>query len=288
MDEIIKDPRVLIIILNYNTYNLTLEIIKRLHSIDYNNYDIIVIDNCSPNESGKVLSNYSDRGGYIFIENDKNSGYAAGNNIGLKYAYNHDYDYSWILNNDVIINDDKVLKKLVYSIKKEKDVSVVGPKIVTADDTVCAPFCRRPTTWRLTFGIGLEKKYRKKYIDIPRKVYKVYGCCFLANNKDLNAVNYLDEETFLYCEEDILSERLIRIGKRVFYDPSITVKHNEASSIKTFSKEKEQKMQTIVKHSQDVYFLKYLGYSRLHANYIYKIRNILFGLRKKYAQIIKE
>lgn len=51
-----KQEKVLIVILNYKTYNLTLELIKDLRTkIDYKNYSIFVIDNCSPNESASVL-----------------------------------------------------------------------------------------------------------------------------------------------------------------------------------------------------------------------------------------
>ena len=49
-------PTVLIIILNYVTYDLTLKVIEEIHaSLDYDNYAIMVVDNCSPNESAEIL-----------------------------------------------------------------------------------------------------------------------------------------------------------------------------------------------------------------------------------------
>ena len=52
----LAQPKVLIVILNYGTFDLTLKIITELHEkLDYNNYSIMVIDNCSPNESANIL-----------------------------------------------------------------------------------------------------------------------------------------------------------------------------------------------------------------------------------------
>ena len=55
-----KIPAVLIVILNYGTYDLTINLIKQLHSnLNYQSYDIMVVDNCSPNESSKVVEENS-------------------------------------------------------------------------------------------------------------------------------------------------------------------------------------------------------------------------------------
>ena len=53
-----KSKSVLIVILNYLTYQLTLDLIPVLQRLDYDNYSILVIDNASPNESGARLASF--------------------------------------------------------------------------------------------------------------------------------------------------------------------------------------------------------------------------------------
>ena len=69
-----KEPTVLAIILNYKTYEQTLEIIDKLKLLKYSNLDILVVDNFSPNESAAVLEDSSAQGGFVFIKNTRNAG----------------------------------------------------------------------------------------------------------------------------------------------------------------------------------------------------------------------
>lgn len=250
-------PSVLIVILNYRTYELTLDLIKKLQNLSYANYDVMVIDNCSPNESASVLEEKKDELDFIFYANKINAGYAAGNNIGIKYAYDHGYKYTWILNNDVIILSQNVLQHMVDTIQKFTDVAIAGPKIITSNNSICAPYCRRPTFKSLTYGIIAERNYRRRYNDTPRKVYRVYGCCMLLDTKKIHEVNYMDERTFLYGEEDILAERLLKKGYVAYYDPEVTVKHNESTTMKEIPKNKRKDIMSVRKESRELYLGKY-------------------------------
>lgn len=255
-------PKVLIVILNYGTYDLTLQLIKKLSDLSYKEYDIFVVDNCSPNESAKVLEENSQGMNYIFYANKTNAGYAAGNNIGIRYAYEHGYEYTWILNNDVIILNQNVLEHMISIIQKQDQVAVIGPKIISRDNTVCAPYCRRPTFKSLTYGIAAERNYRRKYNDTPRKVYRVYGCCMLLDTKVLHEVDYMDERTFLYGEEDILAERLLNKGYIAYYDPEVCVKHNESSSMKEVPKDKQKRIIEARRNSRELYLTNYRHFSK--------------------------
>ncbi|MGN0132764.1 MAG: glycosyltransferase family 2 protein [Lachnospiraceae bacterium] len=253
---------VLIVILNYRTYELTIELIKKLHNLNYGNYDVMVVDNCSPNGSAAILEEKSNELNFIFYANKENAGYATGNNIGIRYAYEHSYDYTWILNNDVIILDQNVLQYMVDTIQKHKNVAVIGPKIITRDNTVCAPYCRRPTFKSLTYRIVTERNYRRRFNDTPRKVYRVYGCCMLLDTKKMHEVDYMDERTFLYGEEDILAERLLKKGYVAYYDPEVCVKHNESSSMKAVPKEKQKSILQARAKSRELYLSEYRGFCK--------------------------
>lgn len=274
-----SQPKVLIVILNYRTYGLTIELIKKLQNLSYKNYDVMVVDNCSPNESASVLEGKSKELNFIFYANKINAGYAAGNNIGIRYAYEHGYEYTWILNNDVIILNQNVLQHMVDTIQKQEKVAVIGPKIITRDNSVCAPYCRRPTFKSLTYGITAERNYRRRFNNIPRKVYRVYGCCMLLDTERMYEVDYMDERTFLYNEEDILAERLLKKGYVAYYDPEVCVKHNESSSMKKIPKKKQKSILKARAKSRDLYLKEYRGFDRLKISFINLIQDSIAIVR---------
>ena len=79
-----KKPLISIIILNYNAGNLLLECIESISNSNYKNFEIIVIDNVSKDNSHKKCKEkFTD---IILIENEKNLGYCGGNNIGIEKA----------------------------------------------------------------------------------------------------------------------------------------------------------------------------------------------------------
>ena len=266
-------PKVLIVILNYGTYEMTVNLIKELRAdLEYGDYDIMVVDNCSPNESAEILEARSHELNYIFYANKTNAGYAVGNNIGIRYGIEQGYDYSWILNNDVELREKNVLTHMV-------DIGCIGPMIYTLDGTVCAPYCRRPTFWSMTGGISAEKKYRQLFINKSGEVYRVYGCCMLLMNKAMVAVDCMDERTFLYFEEDILAERMLSKGFVSYYDAEVSVTHKESSSMKQMSKNRKKLQIRETEKSMDLYLKEYRRYPAVVRWVCKSIRNLIIHIR---------
>lgn len=255
-----SEAKVLIVILNYNTPELTLKLVDSLKRLNYKPYDVMVIDNCSPDDSTKILAKYSRKKGYIFYANKQNTGYAAGNNIGIRYGISHQYKYTWILNSDVLIKDYDILNILVDRAEGNPNIGVVGPLIISRDGVKIGPYISRPTFWRATLGIFFDKRNRVKNTLIAQPVYRVYGCCMLLRNLAMEKCDCMDERTFLYFEEDILAERLLKFGYYAFYDPSTFIIHNESSSMRTLTIEQIRKKNKIISKSRKLYYKEYLGY----------------------------
>ena len=255
-------PSVLIVILNYGTFERTLKLIRELQvELEYNNYEVMVVDNCSPNESAEVLKKNSKEMNFIFYENETNAGYAAGNNIGIRYGIENGFDYSWILNNDVELREKNVLAHMISIAERNPKVGCVGPMIYTFDGSICAPYCRRLTLWNMTFGIAAEKKYRKKYIHVSREVYRVYGCCMILNNKAMADVDCMDERTFLYGEEDILAERMLAKEYVSYYDAAVSITHKESTSMKKMLKNRKEVQIRETNKSMELYLKEYRKFS---------------------------
>ena len=254
---------VAVVILNYKSWRDTLNEIDMCHKeigIDYEN--IIVVDNASPNESKEELEKNSQLG-YRFIYSTENNGYASGNNIGLKYAFNNGYKYALILNNDILFNDKEFLKKLLEVVDKDNKLAVVNPDVYSPSGYLFNRDVKRPNLFDYTVGMYLYKKKGRNIQDIDKYgyVYRPQGCCMLVDLNKLNQVDYLDDSTFLYYEEVILAERLLNKGFRCACCTDTSIIHNHSTTVKS-SFELNEIIK--IKNKSFSYYLKeYRHYSNL-------------------------
>jgi GT2 family glycosyltransferase len=119
------------VVLHYLTFDMTKKCLETLLNL-YSEFNIhiVCVDNCSMNDSFfKLESNFKDNKKIDFIRNNKNLGFAQGNNIGYLYLKaNYSCDYIIIINNDVLFEDKNSLIKIDEIYNKEK-FSVLGPDI---------------------------------------------------------------------------------------------------------------------------------------------------------------
>ena len=108
-------PLVSIIILNYNAGNLLLDCVDSIQQTNYDNYEIIVVDNNSTDESHVECSKKFPT--ISLIQNTENLGYCGGNNVGIKDAKG---DYIIILNPDTLV-DPNWIKELILAYEKYGD-----------------------------------------------------------------------------------------------------------------------------------------------------------------------
>lgn len=235
-----------IIILNYISWQETIkeaDLCNSLLHIDYS--DIIIVDNASPNNSAEKLEKEQLNKNYILLKSNKNAGYAAGNNIGLKYAFKKGYKYAWILNNDIIIDNKHIINDLLDIFKKDDSVAVVNPDIYAPDGHMFNRDTKKPTFFDYTFGMI---RYRKKgrvtqNLGGYTYIYRPQGCCMMVDLKKMDEIDYMDEHTFLYVEEPILAERLLKRNYRCACCLDSKIIHNHSTTVKSvFAKNKIIKM----------------------------------------------
>lgn len=249
-----------IVILNYNDYETSIEIIqniKNYKSLDY----IVIVDNKSSDGSYKKLKKYESKKIKV-IQTKENKGYAHGNNYGIKYLVdNYNVDNIIISNPDIIVTEETI-KKLILDLKENKNISLIAPVIKQLNEELRG--------WKLpTFlddflsNINYVQRFSKKrmlysnehYENELSKVDVVSGCFFMIRALDFKDINYFDEGTFLYYEENIIGSKLKKINKESYIDNSISVIHNLSISVdKSINKLKKYK---ILKNSQRYYEKKY-------------------------------
>lgn len=119
------------VILHYVAFDMTTECVDNLlNRFGNDNILIVIVDNSSPNSSGKKLKDrYQKNSKVTVILHDRNDGFARGNNIGFNYLKQHyNVKFMIVMNNDVIIEQETFLKK-IKEIYNENKFAVLGPSI---------------------------------------------------------------------------------------------------------------------------------------------------------------
>lgn len=227
-------PKVFIIILNWNQWQLTEDCLISLRDIHYDNFQIIVIDNGSSPEQKDLMRNSSLRPFFILLENASNLGFAAGNNVGIRYALNQGADYALLLNNDTLTSDKDLLKKMVAVAEDNSNVGIVGPKIYYyQEDQKPAKiwFAGGKINWLKTKAWHLKNNEQGQ----ARETDFVTGCCLLIKKEVINKIGLMPEEYFLYFEDADWSLRARRAGYKCLYLSTVWLWHKVSSSAVEFS-----------------------------------------------------
>jgi len=256
-ENITEWPKVAIIILNWNNYKDTKKCLISLEKIDYPNYDIIVIDNGSTDGSGKKLKEIFPS--YTFISNKENIGYTGGNNLGIKRVISEGTYYILILNNDTKVVNPNFLYKMIERMNEKPSVGIIGPKVFGSDGIVQETILFVPTllnSIRESLFFKIHRKTKKNY-DIAQFVEAVSGVCWLIRREVIQTVGLLDEDYFMYCEEQDYCYRAGKAGWKIMYYPVESIIHYKNPEDKNIS--------------------------RTYRQYIYARKNIVLFIRKHYG-----
>ena len=226
--------KVAIVVLNYNSSADCKKCISFLKNQKGVDIEIIVVDNCSQENERKFVGRLCDEQGCTFIANHENRGYSAGNNIGLRYASEKGYEYALIANPDMEFPQEDYLQKMVETMENDARIGVCSSDIVDVDGKHQNPL-HFNTYWDDFFGVLNSKKYNtekdNKWKE-SRVCDIVHGCCLMLRIEFLKKVGFMDENTFLYCEERILSELVRRSGYIMYYTSCTTAFHHHIKSEK--------------------------------------------------------
>ena len=219
------NPKVAILILNWNGLEDTLACLNSLSSIDYPNYEIILIDNASTDGSLQVIP--EEYPNVKLLALSENLGFVGGNNKGMMWAKEHsDAAYYLLLNNDTVVAPD-FLTKLVDAIRKDEEVGVVGSLTLYFDlpDTIWSAGGEIDHQSWQTRMIMIGEKAKDIEDDAVHQVDFVTGCCLLIRRSLVDEIGVLDERFFAYYEDVEWCYRVSHAGKSICLVPKSIVWH---------------------------------------------------------------
>lgn len=228
VEKSVSEPLVHILILNWNGWKDTVDCLSSLEKLNYSNYEIVVIDNGSTDQSEfRIRDAYP---GVTLLQTHANLGFAGGNNVGIEYAIEHGAKFVWLLNNDTTVSPE-ALRFLVTEALSDGSVSMVGSKIYYYDQPRRIWFAGgtvRALTSK-TEHIGMGETDIGQY-DVPRDVDYVTGCSMLVSRRMVDKVGLMDQRFFLYFEEADWATRARQAGLRVRYAPKSVIWHKISRS----------------------------------------------------------
>jgi len=222
-------PLVSIIILNYNAGQILLDCFESVIKTNYDNFEIIIVDNASEDKSYRKCKEKFER--TRIIENEKNLGYCEGNNIGIREAKG---DYIVILNPDTIV-ESNCIEELISAYSKFGE-GLYQPKILSLNEK---QVLQSTGNMLHIFGFGFAKDKGRKDGEGDEEIKKIgyaSGTCLFTSRNVLDKVGLLDSFLFLYHDDLDLGWRASQIGINSYYVPKSKIYHVESYSLKWSAK----------------------------------------------------
>lgn len=216
-----SDVKINCVILNYNDADTVLKLVSEIRG--YQALDrIVVVDNASTDDSAEKLRKGLDPDKTDLICSERNGGYGAGNNLGVRYAVEQNgADHVLIANPDVLFSESCV-KALSGVLKRHAELAAAAASMKDAafgngrngwklhgfmgELLAMGPVCRRVFNRFLTYPESYFEGKKAVYVDA------VHGSMLMVNGRKFLSAGGYDEGIFLYQEEAVLGTRLKRAG----------------------------------------------------------------------------
>lgn len=265
-----------IIVVAYKNPERTAEYINKYITKLFVPHVVVVVNNASTfNECetlasicGGTACSVNDTLGYkpvYVVHSSENLGFARGNNLGVEFLRrNCECEYLLFSNDDLVFEEEFSLDTLIDILKRDSSVGAIGPAVIGLDGKHQSPHRRivsayRQIGWHVFSRLRKSKRESKGnssfYAPEEGFCYWVSGAFFLMRTSDFTKIHGFDPDTFLYCEEPIIAEKLHGIGKSMYYCPKIRVIHQEGATTKSVAT--NSRIKKWIVESNCIYYIKY-------------------------------
>jgi GT2 family glycosyltransferase len=256
-----NQPKVTVLILSYNGKYLLEDSISTYLSNDYENFEVVVIDNGSSDGTKEYVETNFPKAKVIRLE--KNRGYSGGFNFGLEFAFNQNNSkYALVTNNDVKV-DSHVVKELVKVAETDEMIGFTTGKVYYFDepDTLQTVGKKEHPIYWNGGHIGNQEKDKGQYEEIAERYFSD-DIFTLVRKKMYDEIGSYDENFRFQSEEYDWQARAKQKGYKIFYAPNAKIWHKESMTIGKQSAFKayfdaRNPMIVILKYKSPEFFRKY-------------------------------
>lgn len=223
------------VVLNYRTVQRTIENVDIL-IFQNPGIRVVIVDNCSNDGSMDALvEKYGKSDNIDVISSEVNGGYSKGNNYGIRYAKAHHegLKYIVIMNPDVKCPQKNMLVEMMRELEGDKRIGILAPMMIQDGSIVVSKIgwkCddlkrafQKRMYWANTLlpntvayrQFKMSNQEQVAYVDV------VQGSFFMISIDLFSKVGLFDENVFLYCEENILAQKIKKLG----YTEGVSLHH---------------------------------------------------------------
>ena len=219
-------PSVAVLTVNTDGAAFMAEFAESLAAVSYQNFQIVVVDNASSDDSLDILRRVHPQS--VILENDANLGFTGACNRGIEYCLGQDFDFVLFLNGDVLVEPDF----LTHLVAAADERTMTAPKSYlyhhpgTLDDSV-GQFDWTRGTWKDQI---LGKRPTDDF-DQPRLVDTANLSCLLVPAGALRKVGLLDNNFFIYYDDTDFVRRAHDAGYRLWFAPDAVIHHRKGATI---------------------------------------------------------
>ncbi|MFH1535897.1 MAG: glycosyltransferase family 2 protein [Patescibacteria group bacterium] len=223
-----------VIILSYNTKDVTSRCLKRLQSSVVscqtkfkNKITTFVVDNGSIDGSAQMIK--TDYPWVKLIESKENTGFSKGNNIVMRKAKT---SFVLLLNSDVYLEEESLYKAIAY-FRVNLNCDVMGARLNYPDGRLQSSSGNLPNPLNIIFwilGLGGFHPKGKNYFSKAHQVGWVMGAFLMLKKKVFDSTGGFDENIFMHMEEVEWCKRIKNKGFKIWYVPQVEVVHLHGAS----------------------------------------------------------
>lgn len=220
-------PLVSILTVQYNQIEHTLQFLDSISKIDYENYEVIVVDNASAKDETNRLREAMPSA--VVIRSEVNLGFAGGNNLGLPHCQG---ELVLFINNDVEV-EPNFLSLLVQTWKVNPKMGMMSPRIQYYDPQGVVQYAGATELSRFTLrnrSLGFGEIDNGQYMDVRSTAF-IHGAAMLVPMRVIEKVGMMEERFFLYYEEYDWCARIKAAGYPILYCGPSLVYHKESISV---------------------------------------------------------
>lgn len=218
-------PRVSVVLLAYNNLLFTRACLESLERCTrYPNWELIIVDNASSDGSGELLQAYQAHHAHTrLIRNERNLGFAAGNNQGLRAA---DGDYLVLLNNDTQVTEGW-LYGLIRHLLADQTLGLIGPVTDNIGNEAKIPLSAADPAGRIAQARRYTAEHRGQRLTTDALGF----FCVAFSRSVLDTVGLLDERFAVgYFEDDDYCRRVKSQGFGIAIAEDVFVQHRLSAS----------------------------------------------------------
>jgi len=222
-----SSPLVSIITVNYNSTEVTAELLRSIKKVNYPSLEVIVVDNASREDPTQRLREV-DPDVKVMVS-ATNRGFSGGNNLGMRAAGGA---YFFLVNNDTEFTPG-LIEGLLDVFRQHEDAGMACPKFHFYYHPAIieyAGYNRLNVLKGSCTMIGNKEKDEGQY-DVERSTPFAHGGAMMVPAKVVQEVGEMPECYFLYYEELDWSEQIRRKGYSIYYQPRALIYHKESVSV---------------------------------------------------------